>query len=111
RLRGICRMDLACEFKCGAVGECVFRRGTAASCRRRFPVQRAEVSLLGKVPITIQLRCGALAGVSRTLAIAAPWIGSWLVLCGMLLGADAADVHRRSGQSGLDVRSVGGDGD
>src|SRR5262245_1792058 len=70
-----------------------------------------EVSLPGAVPFTIQLRRGALAGVPRTLAIAAPWSGSRPLLCRMLLGADAADVRRRSGQSGMDVRSSSGDGD
>src|SRR5262245_8260419 len=108
RLRGLCRLDLACEFESVSVGACTLRGCTAASCRGRFPVQRAEVSLPGEVSFTVQLCCGALAGAPRTSAITAPWIGSRSVLCRMLLGADDADVRRRGGQSGLDVRSVGG---
>ena len=76
RLRGLCHLDLVCEFKCVAGGACVFHGGTAASCCGRLPVQHPEVSLPGAVPFTIQLRRGALAGVPRALAIAAPWSGS-----------------------------------
>ena len=74
--------------------------GLPAGCRWGFPVQLSKTSLLEQMPVTHNLPDDGMARRrNRCLYNGSP---PWRLLHRLLLGADAANVRRRSDEPGLD---------